>query len=98
MKEEINCSTHPHNIFFQLLSETGILGVTIYIYFLITIISKLVKFILNKKFREISIFCLLPVIYFLNPFLPSGNFFNNWFMAIGTFGVPFYFYMNDKKY
>lgn len=98
MKEEINCSTHPHNIFFQLLSETGILGVAIYIYFLITIISKVVKFILNKKFREISIFCLLPVIYFLNPFLPSGNFFNNWFMAIGTFGVPFYFYMNDKKY
>ncbi len=98
LEEITNCSTHPHNILFQLLSETGILGVSIYIYILITIILKIVRFILNKNLKKISIFFLLPVIYFLNPFFPSGNFFNNWFMAIGTFGVPFYFYMNDKKY
>ena len=28
---ENNCSTHPHNIFFQLLAETGILGIFYYL-------------------------------------------------------------------
>ena len=98
IKEITNCSTHPHNILFQLLSETGILGVIIYIYFILIIIFKIAGFIFNRNLKDISIFFLLPVIYFLNPFFPSGNFFNNWFMAVGTFGIPFYLYMNDKKY
>jgi len=28
-----NCSTHPHNIFFQLLAETGLVGIVYYIIF-----------------------------------------------------------------
>ena len=31
------CSTHPHNFFFQLLSETGLLGIFFYISILIFI-------------------------------------------------------------
>ena len=34
VKAEIeNCSTHPHNIFFQLLVETGLIGIIYYIIF-----------------------------------------------------------------
>ena len=51
----------------------------------------------NKNNSDISIFFLLPIFYFLNPFFPSGNFFNNWFMAIGTFSIPFYLYFNAIK-
>lgn len=92
-----NCSTHPHNIFFQMLSETGLLGSIIYLYFLFFIIKKIILFIINKKNKNINIFFLLPVFYFINPIFPSGNFFNNWFMAVGTFGIPFYLYFNENK-
>ena len=93
----INCSTHPHNIFFQLLAETGLLGILVYIYFLIYIMSRIINFITFKINQNINIFFILPVFYFCNPFFPSGNFFNNWFMAIGTFALPFYLYFNENK-
>ena len=92
-----NCSTHPHNIFFQLLVETGILGLLIYIYIFFLILKKILFFIFFEKTLDPKIFFILPVFYFLNPFLPSGNFFNNWFMAIGTISLPFYMYFNENK-
>ena len=30
-QQDLFCSTHPHNIFFQLLAETGTIGILIYI-------------------------------------------------------------------
>ena len=96
-KYENNCSTHPHNIFFQILSETGSLGIILYLYFLFILLKKVILFIVKGyKYSNINIFFLLPVLYFLNPFFPSGNFFNNWYMAVGTFGIPFYLYFDDK--
>ena len=97
IKNRNNCSTHPHNIFFQILGETGLIGLGIYIYFLFIIVKKVTLFVLSNRYKNINILFLLPVLYFINPFLPSGNFFNNWFMAIGTFGIPFYLYFNDIK-
>ena len=97
IKDVTNCSTHPHNIFFQILAETGLIGILIYIYFIFMIIKKIALFIINKNELHLSIFFLLPIFYFLNPFFPSGNFFNNWFMAIGTFSLPFYLYFNAIK-
>ena len=44
-----NCSTHPHNIFFQLLSETGLIGIFFYLTILFLTIKELFLFIFNKK-------------------------------------------------
>ena len=95
LKNINNCSTHPHNIFFQILSETGLLGLLIYIYYLFLIFQKILFFVFSRTKNSASIFFLLPILYYLNPFFPSGNFFNNWFMAIGTFAIPFYLYFNE---
>ena len=51
----------------------------------------------KKNYDQISFFFLLPVIYYLNPFFPSGNFFNNWYMCIGILGLPFYLYLTKIK-
>ena len=51
----------------------------------------------KKNYDQISFFFLLPVIYYLNPFFPSGNFFNNWYMAIGLISLPFYMHLTNKK-
>ena len=93
-KPEIeNCSTHPHNIFFQLLSETGFIRNYLSMQFLIFFyLFKLIKFLFNKNYDQVNFFFLLPVIYYLNPIFPSGNFFNNWYMCFGILGLPFYLY------
>ena len=93
-KPEIeNCSTHPHNIFFQLLSEIGLMGIIYYIIFIIFLFIETFKFLFNKNYDQVNFFFLLPVIYYLNPIFPSGNFFNNWYMCFGILGLPFYLYL-----
>ena len=41
------CSTHPHNYIIQLLAETGIIGLILYLLFLMSIFIKSIKI---KKF------------------------------------------------
>ena len=92
-----NCSTHPHNIFFQLLSEIGLLGIIYYIIFNLLLFLEVFKFFFKKNYNQSAFFFLLPVIYYLNPFFPSGNFFNNWYMCIGILGLPFFIYLTKIK-
>jgi O-antigen ligase len=96
--QENNCSTHPHNIFFQLVSETGGLGFFYYFIINLFIFYKIIKFLFAKKDGELELFLLLPIFYYLNPFFPSGNFFNNWYATIGLISLPFYIYLANKKY
>ena len=96
--QENNCSTHPHNIFFQLVSETGSLGIFYYFIINLFIFYKIIKFLFAKKDNELELFLLLPIFYYINPFFPSGNFFNNWYATIGLISLPFYIYITNKKY
>ncbi len=67
-------NTHPHNIYFQLFSETGLLG-GLFIFFIFIYVSFLIffsKISFEKKIILISIF------FNLYPFITTGNFFNNW--------------------
>ncbi len=96
-KNYSNCSTHPHNIFFQLLSETGFIGIIFYLILFILLIKEVIKFLINKNINNPKIFFILPIIYYLNPLLPSGNFFNNWYMFIGIMGLPFYLFLSKSK-
>ena len=93
-KEVKNCSTHPHNIFIQIFVEAGIFSGLIYLFFIYKLIEIIFKSIfLKKNLNEASlVFFILPVFFYLNPFLPSGNLFNNWNMMIGIFTLPFYLY------
>ena len=68
-------ATHPHQIHFELLSETGIFG---YLSFLLFIITSLF-FSLKNYFKNKNLFQLSSIIYtvvFLIPLFPSGSFFS----------------------
>ena len=71
-------NTHPHNIYLQLFSETGLLGgLFIFLVFIyVTIIIFFSKINFEKKIILISIFMNLF------PFITSGNFLNNWISMI----------------
>jgi len=87
------CTTHPHQIHFELLSEQGLLGYFIFFLFLISFFKKK----LFNDLREKNIFkntINFYLIIFLIPILPSGSLFS-------TFnGFLFWFFLglaNLKK-
>jgi len=81
------CSSHPHNIYIQLLSETGFFGFIILVIIFIFICIKLIKhffYQLKKKtyFSDFQI-CILSAIFItIWPIAPNGNVFNNWLSII----------------
>ena len=74
---EQGASTHPHQIHFEILSETGLFG---YFFFLILYLGSV--FISAKNFFKTRNLYVLPsLLYFLFalvPFLPSGSFFTTY--------------------
>jgi len=91
---EYSCTTHPHNLIMQFLSETGILGFLFYILSLFYVLSELFKILkisnlINDYYRA-QFFFLIALLISLFPILPSGNFFNNWIGIISFFSTGFY--------
>ena len=98
------CSTHPHNTIMQFLSETGIIGTIFYFASLIYILK---SFFINLKIgirnsynnlNKSKLFFLSALIISLMPFLPAGNFFNNWISILNFFPLGFYLMTNLDFY
>ena len=83
---EYSCSTHPHNIPLQILSELGLIGFMFYLILLVFFL----KILFSKKNHTITKILSLGLIIYLFPLSPSGNFFNNWMSMIFYFLVGFF--------
>ncbi len=100
-KSELGCATHPHNIYLNILSETGIL---VFIFFLIfygyicffIIKNWSIKYASNYKNFEFILFLSLFINFF--PIAPSGSFFNNWLSIIFCYSIGLILWLNSKKY
>ena len=101
------CSTHPHNILMQFMSETGILGTSFYLIIIFGLSYFLLKNIYSLYFKQNQClndkFLSLVIFYFMNlfPLLPSGNFFSNWlsviyFFPAGLYIHEYYLYKKNK--
>ena len=96
------CATHPHNLYFQLLGETGIFGFLVLISLFIYISKKL---LLNLKINSISLsdkktmvaISSLSIFLHFFPLLPNGNFFNNWINIITFLSFGLFLHFNFKK-
>ena len=77
-EDKRGCATHPHNIYMQLLSETGIFFCLAIFCLWLFLVLELFKMYFNKSIESLYIYILL-IGFFLNlfPFLPSGNIFTN---------------------
>jgi O-antigen ligase len=96
------CNTHPHNVHLQFLSELGLIGYIFLLVFSIFVITQLYLIIIGKK--EIKnnnyklFFILIGLFLSVFPFIPSGNFFNNWLSIIFYFNLGFLInYLRIKK-
>lgn len=94
------CNTHPHSIVFQFLAELGLIGTAFLFYFYYILIKKvLLNFFGKKKINDKSLI-LLQFLIFLNffPFLPYGNFLNNWLSIMNIFSISLVGFIDDRKF
>ena len=93
---DIVCSTHPHNTYIQILSDTGILTtLIIFLIFLFLLFQNLKIFFTNEPSKKLKSLYILNIGIILNlmPFIPSGSFFNNWINLMIYFPLCFWFYL-----
>jgi hypothetical protein len=97
-KSNERCSTHPHQIYFELLSEHGLVGtITILLVFFYVITKNIKKFITNNNYVHLT--SMLFVIATFFPLIPSGSFFNSYSASVFwlNFGIMnYYLYINSN--
>jgi O-antigen ligase len=75
------CMTHPHQIYFEFLSEHGIIGTFVLLYLFFLIFFKMLKVIILEK-NYLSLGCFAYVIVYFTPILPSGAFFTDYNLSL----------------
>jgi len=89
------CTTHTHNYYLQLLSETGLVGFSFIFWFYIVLLKNYYYAI--KKENKINILISSGLIVNLWPLTTTGSFFNNWISMTLYFLVAFYFYFYKNE-
>ena len=92
------CNTHPHHIYLQVASENGIINLLIIIVLFVYIIVQLIDIYKKKyqnKINNKDVFLLIMIFIQILPFLPSGNFYNNWLSIFFFLPIGFYFALKD---
>ena len=97
-----SCSTHPHNIYIQLLAETGIVGLVFISYFFLIVFKIIIQNVLRIAKNDKNILsnyqiCLINclVINFW-PIIPTGNFFSSFLGNMIIFSIAFLI-INEKE-
>jgi O-antigen ligase len=92
------CSTHPHQVYYELLSEHGIFGTFVIISIIFYIIYKNFT-IYNRKKNVIHLTSILFTVVTFLPIIPSGSFFVSFGATIFwiNFATMCYFYIKFNK-
>ena len=94
-KKRYLCSTHPHQIYFELLSEHGLFGtLLILIIFFNLIILKFFKNFDKESYLHKASFVHL-LLFFL-PIIPSGSFFSDYSISLLAINLSI-FYGSSKR-
>ena len=95
--KDTGCSSHPHNMYLEILSELGIVGFIIFFFVIYFIL--LHPYIKNSKYfkeKETVIFVLSIIITILFPFRPTGSFTATIFSTNIWFFIGFYLYFVNR--
>ena len=99
-----NCYNHPHNLYLQILAETGIFSFIFFVLFYLFFLKKYLFYLIDTfknnpiNYRKYLIFLIISVLINFFPITPSGNFFNNNLSIFNFLSVALFFsYLNKKQ-
>lgn len=75
------CSTHPHNFYLEILSESGLIGLIFFLLLFYFYFKKLfykIKFKLNNQSILTIYICVFSIFLILWPIKTSGSFYTSW--------------------
>ena len=83
MNLNLNCSTHPHSYYMEIISETGLIGLTTILIFFFLLTKVIFNNLKNiRLYNDEKIYLYIPIIilFFLEiwPLRTSGSFFTAW--------------------
>ena len=92
---EYICSTHPHQVYIELLAEHGAVGFILILYVIFFLIFRILKqIIMSKNYIQIGSFIYL-IINFI-PLLPSGSFFSDFNLTLFMINFSIMYAVNKK--
>ena len=89
------CATHPHNIYFQVISENGLLFIYIFNSNFIIIRNSYLVMIEENTYLAKSIF--VSIILFLWPLQSNGGLYNNRYSTMLFFILALLILIKEKK-
>jgi len=94
-KEKYICTTHPHQIYLEMLSEHGLFGTAILFFiFFKLIFSKIINVIRYDNY--IAIGSLIYLISIFLPLIPSGAFFSDHMLTLFVINLSILYSTNNK--
>jgi O-antigen ligase len=92
-----SCNTHPHNYYFQMLAENGLVGFFFLFFLFVYFCFNFFKNLFNNNKNKLLCLFLVPNIVNLWPIVPHGNFFNNWISITIFLSLGFYISFIQSK-
>ena len=89
------CSTHPHQIYFELLSEHGLIGFFIFFFTMYKLVfSKIKKILSGTNYLQIGSLINLFIVFL--PLLPSGAFFGDFSLTLFILNLGIFYASSSK--
>jgi len=91
----LECNTHPHQIYIEILAEHGLFGFILLLSILFYLIFKNLKIILlSRNMVQLGAFCYLLINFI--PLIPGGSFFNDFNATLFWLNLSFLYASNPK--
>lgn len=89
LSKDIRCSTHPHNIYLEIISETGIIGIVLILLFFFSFLK---TFIIKSNNQSLTIAIGALILAIIFPLKPTGSFFSSWYGSILWYLLGYYYF------
>jgi len=94
-KDKYICTTHPHQVYFEFLSEHGLIGTLIILsIFYKLIFSKILSTMRGKNYIKLGSLIYLTLVF--TPIIPSGAFFTDHVLTLFSINLAI-FYASDQQ-
>ena len=93
--EKYFCSTHPHQIYFEFLSEHGLIGFLILIWIIYKLIFSKIKMVIKSN-NYVHNGSFVYLLFTFTPLIPSGAFFGDYLITLFILNLSIFYGASHK--